>query len=100
MPTHPLALLLITPAGGRRIYQDLSQSLAAKEPPIWAGLLATHARQRGRSVAILDQNALDRSAAAVGQLGAELPRLLSVEGASGPKSDAAADDMAGAQACC
>lgn len=100
MTNHSLDLLLINPAGGRRIYQDLSQSLAAKEPPIWAGLLATHARQRGRSVAILDQNALDLSAEAVAQQVAELRPLLTVVVVYGHNPNASTFAMPGAQAVC
>jgi radical SAM superfamily enzyme YgiQ (UPF0313 family) len=72
-------LLLVNPGGRRRIYQDLGQDLAAKEPPIWCGLLATHARGRGRSVEILDANALDLAPAAVAAQVADLrPRLVVV----------------------
>lgn len=35
-------------------YQDLSDDLAAKETPIWAGMLAQHVRLKGYSTAILD----------------------------------------------
>jgi len=58
-PDRRLDLLLINPGGGQRIYQDLSKNLSAKEPPIWAGLLAEYARRKGLSVEILDANAFD-----------------------------------------
>ena len=62
-----LDLLLINPGGHQRIYQNLGRDLVAKEPPIWAGLLATYVRLKGASVEILDQNALDLSPEQVAQ---------------------------------
>jgi len=50
-------LLLINPGNSTGIYQDLSQNLAAIEPPTWALLLAEAARSKGFSVGILDANA-------------------------------------------
>jgi len=52
-----LDLLIINP-GNRKAYQALANNLSAVEPPTWAGMLATHARNNGISVAILDTNAL------------------------------------------
>ena len=76
---HGVDLLLVNPGGRGRIYQNLGRDLAAKEPPIWAGLLATHARRRGRSVAILDANALDLTPAeAAAEAAAMRPRLVVV----------------------
>ncbi len=54
-------LLLINAASRRRVYQALGTSLAAIEPPVWAGLMASHARNKGLSVEILDAEALDMS---------------------------------------
>lgn len=50
-------LLLINPGPGTQAYQALASELTAIEPPIWVGLLATFARRRGYSVAVLDANA-------------------------------------------
>lgn len=50
-------LLLINPGNASGIYQDLSQNLAAIEPPTWALLLAEAVRSKGFSVGILDVNA-------------------------------------------
>jgi len=100
MTSCPLDLLLINPGGQRRIYQDLSRNLSAKEPPIWAGLLATHARQRGRSVAILDQNALDLSAEEVAAQVADLRPLLTVVVVYGHNPNASTFAMPGAQEVC
>ena len=52
-----LDLLLVNPGNRTQVYQSLGTSLAAIEPPIWAGLLATFVRNHGFSVLILDANA-------------------------------------------
>jgi anaerobic magnesium-protoporphyrin IX monomethyl ester cyclase len=52
-----LDLLLVNPGDRTQVYQSLGASLAAIEPPIWAGLLATLGRNHGFSVLILDANA-------------------------------------------
>ena len=54
-----LDVLLINPGGRRRVYQSLGDTLTAIEPPVWAGLLATFARERGFTVEILDAEADD-----------------------------------------
>jgi len=51
-------LLLVNAPGKKRVYQSLANDLAAYEPPIWAGLIATFARNNGISVEILDAEAL------------------------------------------
>ncbi|MDP3027964.1 MAG: radical SAM protein [Deltaproteobacteria bacterium] len=58
-PTSSPDLLLINPGGRTNIYQALASKLAAIEPPIWAGLIASYIRKKGFSVAILDANAED-----------------------------------------
>jgi radical SAM superfamily enzyme YgiQ (UPF0313 family) len=50
-------LLLIAPGNASGIYQDLSNSYAAIEPPTWALLLAQSVRSIGFEVAIMDINA-------------------------------------------
>ena len=52
-----LDVLFITPPSRVQVYQDLSRDLAAIEPPVWAGLLATFIRRRGYEAAILDAEA-------------------------------------------
>jgi len=53
-----LDVLFIHPNAAYRIYQDLSQHYSAIEPPIWAGMLASHCRIKNFSVDILDCEAL------------------------------------------
>lgn len=49
-----LDILFIHPNASKKIYQDLSSDHSAIEPPIWAGMLANHCRNRKFNVAILD----------------------------------------------
>jgi radical SAM superfamily enzyme YgiQ (UPF0313 family) len=76
---HDVELLLVNPGGRDRIYQSLASELAAVEPPVWAGLIASFVRGKGRSVAILDTNAegLGPEAAAARAV-AMRPRLVAV----------------------
>ncbi|MBL8012291.1 MAG: cobalamin-dependent protein [Candidatus Omnitrophica bacterium] len=53
-----LDILFIHPNASRRIYQDLAKDYSAIEPPIWAGMLASHCLSRGFGVEILDCEAL------------------------------------------
>jgi len=57
MPSK-LDLLLVTPPSRLQVYQELSHSLAAIEPPVWSGLIATWIRAHGFSVEILDSESL------------------------------------------
>ncbi len=97
---HGIDLLLVNPGGRRRIYQDLGNDLVAKEPPIWGGLLATHARRRGRSVAILDANALDLTPAEVATRVADMRPLLTVVVVYGHNPNASTFAMPGATDIC
>jgi radical SAM superfamily enzyme YgiQ (UPF0313 family) len=56
---QPLDLVLVHPASRRQIYQALGNTLSAIEPPVWASLMATFARNRGFAVEILDTEAED-----------------------------------------
>lgn len=54
-------LLLVNPIAKKRVYQSLSESFSAVEPPFWAALTAGFIRSHGFSVGILDANALNLS---------------------------------------
>ena len=74
-----LDLLLVNPGGRRQIYQALGENLAAIEPPVWAALMASYAKERGCSVEILDANALDLAPEATAAAVCERnPRLVAV----------------------
>jgi radical SAM superfamily enzyme YgiQ (UPF0313 family) len=82
------------------MYQSLSASLTAIEPPVWAGLLATFIRQRGYGVEILDANAENLSAQeAADRLAAMNPRLTGVV-VYGHNPSASTQVMPGAGAIC
>jgi anaerobic magnesium-protoporphyrin IX monomethyl ester cyclase len=55
-------ILFINPGDRKQVYQDLGDEFSAIEPPVFAGLFATYARNRGSSVAIIDGPALGLSA--------------------------------------
>ena len=49
-----LDILFIHTNASKKIYQDLSKHHSAIEPPIWAGMLANHCRNKNFNVNILD----------------------------------------------
>jgi anaerobic magnesium-protoporphyrin IX monomethyl ester cyclase len=51
---HGLDVLLINPGGDARIYQELSESLSAIEPPLWCRLIGGYVRDRDLRVDIID----------------------------------------------
>ena len=57
-----LDLLLVTPSSRKAVYQSLGDDIAAIEPPVWSGLIATFIRNKGYSVKILDAEALGLTA--------------------------------------
>ena len=61
MTKRNVDLLIIRPGDKKKVYGNLSQSLAAIEPPLWAGLLAAVLREKGLSTAIIDTDAEDLS---------------------------------------
>lgn len=58
---HNIDLVLINPSSRTQNYQSLGPTLAAIEPPVWAGLIATFVRKRGFSVEIIDAEAEELS---------------------------------------
>ncbi len=56
-----LDLVIVNPGHRSVAYQGLGDELAAIEPPVWAGLIATYVRNKGHSVALIDANAEDLS---------------------------------------
>ena len=79
MSAARLDLVLVNPGSRTTIYQALGAELAAIEPPVWAALMATYARTRGLSVAVLDANAEDLAPEETAARIAEMdPRLAAV----------------------
>lgn len=72
-------LLIVSPGNNRVIYQDLAQEYAAVEPPIWAALIANFARNRGYSVALIDQEGEGLTAGEIARQATEMnPRLVAL----------------------
>lgn len=91
-------LVLIHPCSRKQVYQSLADSLAAVEPPVWAGLLATYARKKGFSVALLDGDADELSAEAMASRVAELDPTLCAIVVYGHQPSASTQSMPGASA--
>ncbi len=53
-----LDILFINTTAAKKNYQDLSKDFSAIEPPIWAGMLASHCLKHGFGAEILDCEAL------------------------------------------
>jgi len=53
-----LDILFIHPNASKEIYQELSKEYSAIEPPIWAGMLASHCLKHGFGAEILDCEAM------------------------------------------
>ena len=95
-----LDLLLVNPGGRTKTYQSLGSTLAAIEPPVWAGLLATFARRHGLSVQVLDCNAENLSPEEAGQQIGELDPVLTAVVAYGHQPSASTQTMPAAAAIC
>jgi len=93
-----LDLVLIHPSSRKQVYQGLADTLAAVEPPVWAGLLATYARKKGFSVAIFDGDADQLDGEAMASRVAELNPLLVAIVVYGHQPSASTQSMPGASA--
>ncbi|WP_374399311.1 radical SAM protein [Niveibacterium sp.] len=71
-------VLLINPGDHRGTYQGLGETIAAIEPPVFAGLFATYLRKKGKRVAIYDVPATRESAeqAVTNMLAQYAPKLV------------------------
>ncbi len=90
-------LVLVNPAGRKRIYQSLSANLSAIETPVWAGLMATFVRNKGYSVAIVDASADELSPEEMAERVKELKPLLAAVVAYGQQPSASTQVMPGAR---
>lgn len=93
-------LVLVNPGSRRQVYQSLGTRLSAVEPPVWAGLMATHARRRGWSVAIVDANAQELTPDQTAVRVAELDPLLTAVVVYGHQPSASTQNMPVAGAVC
>ncbi len=95
---NKLDVLFVHPNGAQIIYQELSKTYSAIEPPIWAALLANNARVNGWSTRIIDceaerLNAADSAEAIVSYN----PRLVAIV-IYGQQPSASTQNMAGTSA--
>lgn len=100
MGTHDVDLVLINPGGRSKVYQSLGATLAAIEPPVWAGLMATFIRRRGFSVAIVDAEADDLSPEQTAVTASEMNPMLAAVVVYGHQPSASTQNMAAAGALC
>ena len=54
-----LDVLIINPGNQRQVYQSLAADLTAKEPPLWANLIASYLRRKNIAVDIMDAEVFD-----------------------------------------
>ncbi len=95
-----LDVVFVNPGGRKRVYQGLAAELAAVEPPVWAGLMAEHARRRGLSVSIVDADALELDAAEVAREVADRDPVLTAVVVYGHQPSASTQNMPAAGAIC
>ncbi len=93
-------LVLVNPGNPRKIYQSLSSTLSAVEPPVWAGLLATFVRNRGFSVAIVDANAENLTPEETAERVAEMRPVLTAVVVYGHQPSASTQNMTAAGEIC
>lgn len=97
---NKLDLVLVNPGNRVKIYQSLSSTLAAVEPPVWAGLMATFVRNHGFSVSIIDATAEELSSQETAEKIAELDPVLTAVVVYGQQPSASTQVMPGASAVC
>src|SRR5689334_10488953 len=95
--TSQLDVLFVHPNAANKIYQDLSKDYSAKEPPIWASLLANGVRAKGYSVKILDCEALNLSPIEAANKIIEYDPILVVVVVYGQQPSASTQNMVGAR---
>tara|TARA_R110002074_G_scaffold237176_3_gene409033 strand:+ start:9577 stop:11085 length:1509 start_codon:yes stop_codon:yes gene_type:complete len=93
-----LDVLFVHPNGAPIIYQELSKTYSAIEPPIWAALLANNARVNGWSTKIIDCEAEKLNAAESAEaIISYNPRLVAIV-IYGQQPSASTQNMAGTNA--
>ena len=97
---NSLDILFVNPGNRAQIYQSLANTMTAIEPPVWAGLMATFARKKGFSVAILDASAEELTHDQAADRIVEMNPLLTVIVVYGQQPSASTQVMPGASAVC
>ena len=92
-------ILFIHPNASKIIYQDLSKRHSAIEPPIWAGMLANHCRNKNFKVEILDCEVLNlNEEQSVKEISSRKPRIACYV-VYGQQPSASSQNMEGAILC-
>jgi radical SAM superfamily enzyme YgiQ (UPF0313 family) len=98
--TKRLDLVLINPGSRTQVYQALGSRLAAVEPPVWAGLMATFCRGKGLSVEVLDAEADELAPAEVAERVREVDPVLAAVVVYGHQPSASTQNMTAAGLIC
>jgi anaerobic magnesium-protoporphyrin IX monomethyl ester cyclase len=98
--SRKLDLLLIHPGSRKHIYQSLGETLAAVEPPVWAGLMATFVRNHGFAVDILDAEAEELSPEETAKRIVEIAPKLTAVVVYGHQPSASTQNMTASGAIC
>ena len=95
-----LDILFVHPANNRINYQELSGELAAVETPIWAGLIASFARQKGYSIDLIDAEAMELTPVQVADRVQKENPVLTAIIVYGHNPSASTQNMPGARVIC
>src|SRR5438445_5295056 len=93
-------LVLINPGSRTTVYQSLASTLAAIEPPVWAGLMATFVRNHGFSVEVIDGDADNLTPEQIAVRLREIRPLLAAVVVYGHQPSASTQNMTAAGAIC
>jgi anaerobic magnesium-protoporphyrin IX monomethyl ester cyclase len=93
--------LVLVHAGSRtEVYQSLGSTLAAIEPPVWAGLMATFVRNHGFSVEVIDAEAEELSPQKTAARVAEMAPTLTAVVVYGHQPSASTQNMTASGGIC
>lgn len=95
-----LDLVLVHPGSRTQVYQSLGSTLAAIEPPVWAGLLATFVRNHGFSVEIIDAEAEELGPEETAERVAKMAPILTAVVVYGHQPSASTQNMTASGAIC
>ncbi len=95
-----LDLVLVNPSSRQKVYQGLGRELAAIEPPVWAGLMASFVRAKGYRVAVIDAEAERLTAEEAGLRVADMKGTLAAVAVYGHQPSASTQVMPGAGVVC
>ena len=95
-----LDVVLVNPGSRTQVYQALGARLAAIEPPVWAGLMATYLRRHGSRALIIDAEAEELTPEQVAERIDALKPTLTAVVVYGHQPSASTQNMTAAGAIC